>query len=81
MQVETATILHCDSTHRPVEGGNNTIRHQMQLIGSEVHSPVHPQSTPGIFGFHRSCAGLSVSDTSLVWISGFKFKTSKIPLV
>ena len=24
-QVETAKILHCDGTHGPVEGGNNTV--------------------------------------------------------
>ena len=32
MQVETATNLHCDGTHRPVEGGNNTVHIRCSFV-------------------------------------------------
>ena len=48
----------------------------MQLHGAEVHTPVHPASTLGVFGLYSHVL-VSVSDTSFVWISGFMFKPSK----
>ena len=49
---------------------------QNELCGAEVHTSVHPASTPGVFGFHCHVL-VSVSDTGMGWISGFMFKPIK----
>ena len=69
-------MLCFDGTPGPVVGCNNTLRIQMQLLGAEVHTSVHPVSTLGVFGFQGHVL-ISVLDTSFVWISGFVFKPIK----
>ena len=81
MQVEIEHIfIVMAPTDQTCRGQLHTFCHQMHHCGAEVHSSVYPASTPGLFGFHLLCSCPSVSDTILVWISGFKFKPSKIPL-
>ena len=82
MQIEIEHIfIVMAPTNQTCRGQLHTFCHQMHHCGAEVHSSVYPASTPGVFGFHLLCSGPSVSDTILVWISGFKFKPSNIPLV
>ena len=49
---------------------------QIQHLGSEAHTSVHPASTPGVFEFHCS-ALVSVSDTSVCLDIRLLFKPIK----
>ena len=82
MQVEIEHIfIVMAPIDKPVEGGYTLSAIRCSIVVQRF-TPQYIKHPPrGVFGFPMLCSGQSVSDTRLVWILGFKFKPSKIPLL